>query len=227
MSFKRTVIIGDFHSPFFHRKAAEACIAFIKDFKPTRVIQVGDLEDQYSFSRYPRSLNIYTPQEERKLAREGTEWLWSSVQKSAPGAKCYQLLGNHDMRMHKQLTLALPEMEGLVDWKPIYSFPGVKTFFDPQEEVVFDGVLYQHGHRKFSEHCKFNQMNTITGHLHRGGLHYEQNINGAFFELNVAWLGDVTHRVFGYRAQKYIHKTTLGWGAIDEYGPRFIHWGAK
>lgn len=222
---KRVAIAGDFHAPFHQVKATEAFFAFCRDFKPDVVVQMGDLYDQYSFSRYSHSLNLYTPQEETALGREGSEWFWKEAQRAAPKARCIQLLGNHDDRMQKRLFDSFPELEGHVDLKHLYAFKGVKTFYDSSEEVVIDGVIYQHGFRsKLGDHAAYNQQSTVTGHSHRGGVVYHQNLTGPYWELNAGWLGDLKHRVFGYRNQKHLHKTTLGWAAIDAYGPRFCPW---
>ncbi len=221
---KRVVVIGDVHFPFHHSVGIAKAINFIKQTKPDLVIQVGDLYDLFSFSKYPKTLNVSTPQQECLTARALAAEFWKQVRKASPSSKCVQLTGNHDDRMVKRVLENSPAhhhiVKGYIDG--LMTFDGVETIYDSKEEFIYDGVCYMHGFRKFGEHAVYNQMSTITGHLHRAGLQYNQNSNGLFYEMNVGWLGDKTSPAFDYKAQNRITKTTLGLGYVDPLGPRFV-----
>lgn len=221
---QKVVIAGDTHFPFHNQKALMATYDIISEVKPDMVIQMGDLYDMFSYSKYARGMNLTTPQEECTRARQAAESFWKECRKRAPKAKLVQLTGNHDERIVKNALYKSPENEHVAKsyLDSLMTFDNVKTVNDTKEEFFYDGVCYQHGFRKFGEHAVFNQMNTICGHLHRGALQFNENVHGSFFELNVGWLGDKRSPVFSYRSQNKISKTTLGCGVIDKYGPRFV-----
>jgi predicted MPP superfamily phosphohydrolase len=218
-----TVILGDFHSPWFSRPALASAIELIEAVQPTHVVQIGDLYDFYSFSRYARSHNVITPALEVKQGRKHAEEMWSKVAKAAPRSKRFQILGNHDTRIQDRIAEKAPELESLLDTEALFRFDGVHTVMDPKEELVLDGVIYQHGFRsKLGDHARYNQRSTTVGHSHTGGVIFHRNLDGIYWELNAGWLGDETAPVFRYRDQKRISTWTRGAGLIDEHGPRFV-----
>ncbi len=67
---------------------------------------------------------------------------------------------------------------------------------------------------------QYNTRSTIVGHSHVGGVVFRQSSKGTIFELNAGYLADETAEPLRYRPQT-ISKWTLGYGLIDEKGPRF------
>jgi DNA repair exonuclease SbcCD nuclease subunit len=218
---KRVAILGDYHAPWNSRKARDKALNVVKELRPDLVVQVGDLYDMYAFSRYPRSQNVLTPAQELLRGRHEAEELWDRVMRFAPRAKFVQLLGNHDSRVGDRVAERMPEVESLLNTKGLFEFEGVETVHDWKEEVVLGGVCYQHGFRRHGEHARWNQMNTVVGHSHVGGLVLHRNLEGVYWELNVGWLGDEAAPVFRYLEQR-LSRWTVGMGVIDERGPRFI-----
>ncbi len=221
---KRVVIFGDTHFPFHDKKALVSGLDIVSELKPDMIIQMGDLYDMFSYSKYARGMNLITPQDECIQGRQAAELFWKEARKRNPKGRHIQLTGNHDERVVKNALYKSPENEHIAKsyLDGLMSFNGVETVNDTKEEFFYDGVCYQHGFRKFGEHSVFNQMNTVCGHSHRGALQFNENIHGTFFELNAGWLGDKRSPVFAYRSQNQISKTTLGVGVIDKHGPRFI-----
>ena len=192
------------------------------------IVQVGDLFDQYVFSRYNRNPNLITPDAEVEKAREQAQRLWADINKRAKWAKCWQLRGNHDARLDKRIAEKVPEARGLLEQsiRDLYTFDGVTTVFDPTEELFLkingETVCFQHGHRsKLGDHASYNGCRTVCGHSHTGGVVYRRDRRGTFWELNAGWLGNEVARVFAYGDQKTTKKWTLGYGLIDAQGPRF------
>jgi len=66
------------------------------------------------------------------------------------------------------------------------------------------------------------RYNVVCGHIHRGGAVYINYDNKVFWELNVGFLADKDSKALSYSALKRFSAWTLGWGEIDEQGPRFI-----
>jgi DNA repair exonuclease SbcCD nuclease subunit len=220
---KRTVILGDFHSPWFSRPALAKAIELIEAVRPDFVVQAGDLYDFYSFSRYARSHNVITPALEVKQGRKHALEMWNQVRRASPSSKCFQIRGNHDVRAEERVAEALPVVESLLNVRELFLFDGVETIMDPTEELILDGVVFQHGFRsKLGDHAKFNQRSTVVGHSHTGGVVFYRNFDGIYWELNAGWLGDETAPVFRYRPQNKLSTWTRGAGLIDELGPRFV-----
>jgi hypothetical protein len=178
----------------------------------------------FSYSKYAKSLSVMTPKEESTRARACAEKMWKRFLNDCRKARLVQLVGNHDERPLIKILEKTPENEHIAnDWfRRFMTFDGVETVFDPKQEFIYDGVCYMHGFRKFGEHAIYNQMNTVTGHLHRGAVQWNENINGSYFELNAGFLGDKDSAALKYKSQNRITKMTLGFGIIDKLGPRFV-----
>lgn len=223
--YATTVVLGDIHFPWHHEAALQQALALIKTIRPEYVVQEGDLYDQYSFSKYPRSINLMTPEAELLMARGQAEEMWKKVQENAPGAKCFQLWGNHDSRAMRRTLDHLPEAEGFVarGMRDLMSFPGVTLIEDGATELVIDGILYTHTPLS-RPGATMNELgrSCVVGHTHVGGVTtkgYEGNIT---WELNAGWLGNRRAPCFSYHSRRRAHRTTLGIGVVDAFGPRFL-----
>lgn len=219
----KIVVLGDIHFPFHNERALKKALALIKKEKPTHVVQIGDLYDQYAFSRFSRK-NIMLPDEELGRARASACQMWSTIRKSVPGVRCYQILGNHDLRLIKRAQERLPEAQDLVTESvlELYRFEKVTTVEDDREELILSNILFHHGYRsKLGDHMKFNSQNTVVGHSHTGGVVFEQRDGRIIWELNAGYLADESAEPLKYRPQR-TSKWTLGIGIIDKHGPRFV-----
>lgn len=222
--YTSTVVLGDVHFPFEHQQTLDKAYKFIEKYKPKRVIQVGDLYDMYAHSKFPRSLNIYSPLQEETLAREKSEAMWKTIKALVPEAECVQLLGNHDVRPVKRTLEVQSAMEHVVKkhLEGLLAFEGVLTINDPRQEYIVEGIEFIHGYRtKLGDHRDYALMNAVCGHIHRGGVSYRRIRGQTLWELNAGFMADPESKALGYTSQK-IADYTLGIGFIDEYGPRFI-----
>lgn len=222
---KRILCIGDTHFPF-HSKAA---FTYLFDFlgkkgnKFDLIIQMGDLFDLWSMSRWPKSQNAIkvTAAEELLNARVIAEEMWQVIRKRQPKARLVQLVGNHDIRWKHKLQAA-PELEGLLDLSHMWNFPCVETIHDERHEFVYEGICFMHGYRsKLGDHAKYNLMPTVCGHSHRGGI-WHGGIGGTLWELNAGHMADVRSKAMSYTRQRWV-EWTRGFGIIDELGPRFVN----
>lgn len=224
----KIVAIGDTHFPF----SADHVIRWIiydiiaKDPEITHVIQLGDLYDFASYSRFPKRMFI-TPREETNLARAKAEYFWRALRKVAPKAKFYQILGNHDARLSKRVVECMPELDHLINYKGLWEFPGVITKQDERDELILGDWSFIHGHTKFTKHIEaVNFKNVCTGHTHSGGQHcYRLMIRDQakiLQEVNAGYCGDPFHEALIYRPLNKFFKWTWGCAVIDERGGRFI-----
>lgn len=215
--------IGDVHHPFMDWKKFMLVVAIAKAEQPDAIIQIGDLYDMYSFSKFPRNPDFIKPEDECKEGREDAEKMWKMLKEACPKAKLYQMHGNHDLRPVRYVgALSSMVLSAMKKWlKEQMTFKGVELV--PSEHEI-DGVMFTHGDnfRRLGDQCRYNQQNSVCGHSHRPGVYYDQNKDGPYWELNVGWLGDSNSEAFSYRAQKKIHKMITGVGIIEDGQPRFI-----
>jgi predicted phosphodiesterase len=212
------LVLGDIHFPWQHQGALEKVIETVGAERPGLIVQIGDLKDQFMFGRYAKSLNVVAPRDELEWARGQAEVFFDRLHVASPQTSKHLIFGNHDDRIMKGIRDKSPQHDFMVsDYvEELYTFPHVETHFRSNEELILDGICYQHGHRsKLGDHARYNQMNTVTGHSHQGGVVFHRNLNGVYWELNAGWLGDENAEVFNYREQKKITTWTLGLGRIE------------
>jgi predicted phosphodiesterase len=215
-------VVGDTHFPFEHRPAMTWAIDLIAKLNPSIVVQVGDLYDMLSWSKFPKSMNVYTPAQEIQLGRQRAEDFWQRVKAAVPKARCIQMVGNHDRRPFKRLLEQAPALEVFIELERWYRFEGVETILDERQEIDIAGIKFLHGYRTgLGSHRDYMLQNAVVGHSHVGGVTFRQIHGRILFEMNAGFLGDADTKALSYTSQK-ISNWTLGLGHIDSLGPRFI-----
>lgn len=221
----RIIAIGDAHCPWLHKPTFTKILQIIEAFQPEAVVQMGDLFDFYSFSRFPKSPGIITAEQELIEGRHTAEEMWRLIEKACPSSKKYQILGNHCDRPIKRAKEVAPDLMAFVGpaIRRLYEFDGVETIHDSTSELILDDIVFMHGFRsKLGDHCKHNMMNTVVGHSHRGGVYFWPTIKGKqLWELNAGYIADPSADPLRYSQQRYTH-WSRGLGLIDSHGPRFI-----
>lgn len=213
--------VGDTHFPFASPQALMKILEAVRELRPSVVVQMGDLLDMYSWSKYPRTHRVMTPHQELSRGRKDAEAFWYRVRRAVPKAKLIQLTGNHDIRPHKRILEAAPEMEPLISLKGVFEFDGVETVHE-QGDLVINGVCYMHGFRKHGDHVRHNKMNTVCGHLHVGGVVYARLGRRVIWELNAGHVGNPLSIPMSYASQRRFATWTHGFGLVDKLGPRFV-----
>lgn len=221
----KIIAIGDVHLKWIHKPTFSQVLEIVGSYKPDAIVQVGDLYDFFSFSRFPKAPGLTDAESEVFEARQAGEEFWRLLQRSAPRSKCYQIKGNHCDRPMKFAKENAPELIPLVKptIKSLYEFEGVTTYHDSTQELIINDIVFMHGFRgKLGDHCKHNMMSTVCGHSHRGGVFYFPTIKGKMiWEMNVGHIADPASEALRYSPQRYQH-WTRGVGMIDRFGPRFI-----
>jgi len=222
--YSPTVFIPDVHFPFAHAPSLERLYAFIEEFRPSRVIQLGDLYDMFAWSKFPKSMNVYMPKEEQELARSHAEAMWTKIRSLVPDAECVQMVGNHDIRPLRAVLAGLPSLEHVVE-KYLYdlmTFDGVKTIVDSREEFIFEGVQVIHGYAQgMGKHRDHAMRNTVLGHQHKLHITFKSVGGASLWEMCCGHLGDAQSKAFSYTPQKTVD-WHLGFGYLDKHGPRLI-----
>ncbi len=215
--YPRTLFVPDVHFPFAHQQTLEKIYRFAEQEKPDIIIQVGDLYDAYSYAKFPKSSNVFTPREETNTARKMAETMWAELRKASPAAKCYQLRGNHDDRPLKRILEAYPSCEDWVEkmLAELMTFDGVETIYDSRQELMITAdVAVIHGHRsQIGQHRDAFLYNGVAGHLHTAGVSYRQIHGRVLWELNVGLAGDPMSKGMSYMPSRIV-KWTLGLGDL-------------
>lgn len=224
--FKKCLFIPDFHAPWGDLKVIEAACKFAEIHKPDYIVQLGDLYDFISHSRFPTSKNIYTPREEQKAGRAQSEEMWKMLISASAKSKKYQLWGNHSERPLKRILETYPEAE---DWvrqmvTELMTFKGVETVDDSRTELILPGnVMAIHGYlSRPGSHRDYNLgFNVVHGHLHTAHVMFKKIQGRVLFEMNCGIAADIHSKAFTYTPQKSTAWAS-GFGWLDENGPRFV-----
>lgn len=214
----RVFVISDTHFPFHSKSAYANMMRIIKIEKPDAVVQIGDLLDQYVFSKYSKKAGI-TPKDDIVKGLEAAAKMWSDIKKLFPKAKLYQILGNHDLRLAKRIAERIPELAEIysfIDDK--YRFPGVKVMKSDRDYLKLDGVVYCHGWlSKSIDHAKHFNNPTVHGHRHRPAL----ETDGRLWSMDVGYMADEKSVPLNYTASKFTRWCTAC-GVVENGIPRLI-----
>lgn len=221
----KILVIGDAHFPFVNKKAILEIYKFAEIHQPDYIVQMGDLYDFLAHSKFPRSHNYYTPQQEELLAREGAEEFFSTLKKLCPDAKIHLLIGNHDLRPLKRILESCPTIEHWAEnhFKDLLTFPDVETHMDHREELEIGGILFTHGFlTKEGAHRDYYLQSCVIGHLHKLWVQYRRVRGDQIFEMCAGFIGDPFSKALTYTPSKKANYQ-LGFGWIDEFGARPIY----
>ncbi len=214
----KVFVISDCHFPFHSRRALKKIYALIKKEKPTHIVQVGDLLDQYTFSRFTRKMEI-TPDNDIVRGLEIATEMWEKIQKIAPKAKCYQLIGNHDVRISKRISECLPELSGYFSHKNLYKFKDVWVAPSDRSFLTLFGVKYVHGWlSKSIDHAKHFNQPTVHGHRHRPTIEVDRP---GLWSMDVGFMANEKSAPLQYTMSK-LTRWTMACGIVENGEPRLI-----
>jgi predicted phosphodiesterase len=228
MSKVELIALGDTHMPFQNRRAIDWAIQQIRELKPAYVVQMGDLLDQYGFSKHTTNPNLMSPQEELLKGLKYARQMWSDIRDASPKSKCIQISGNHDARLRKRVAEKMPELQGIIDLD-LFEFPGVRCENNDREYIRLvlpeskTPVILTHGwYTRTGAHMAYFNESVIFGHLHRPSILYEPRGKGKpLFELNCGYLGNQLSPVFNY-GNTVRRKWQNGIGLVIDGNPSFM-----
>lgn len=193
--YQHVVIVSDTQYPWVDEAAEKAVMAYIKETKPKRVIQIGDFADAYMASSYLKKEEPDarpTPGAELQMVREKAKE-WKAL---APRAEWFIIEGNHEQRIRRYLEGKAPELRALPELQParLFGFEDAGwTYVEPYGNGMWvglpGGLWATHGNlaRKWSGYSARGHVieqyghSVIHGHTHRLGAFYHTNrsIDGA------------------------------------------------
>jgi predicted phosphodiesterase len=225
----RVLCIPDAHAPWASEPVTLKIYEAISNNKYDVIIQLGDLYDLYSYSKFAKSHDICTPKEE---VEQGYEWalnFWKNIKKLSPKSRKIQLKGNHDDRLMKRAFERWPEAASILmrAEHSLYTFPGVETIHDSTDALEIEDVIYVHGYlTKIGDHARDHFKNVVHGHSHRGGTHFFKMGKKILWELDCGYMADKEAVPLQYGPTK-TKLWTEGYGEVDKNGPRFIPINSK
>ena len=213
----KVFVIPDSHFPWHNKLAYKKVLSLLKKEKPNVVVHIGDLIDQYVYSKYTKSTAISVESDVTKGTKMGLE-MWALIRKMRPKAKCYQVIGNHDVRLSKRIEEKLPELATELNVMGRYTFPGVKVLKSYRDHIEIDGVVYTHGYlSKSIDHAKHYGKPVVHGHLHRPGV----STHGSLWSMDVGHIADDKSLPLSYTQSK-VTNWRLACGIVEDGKPRLI-----
>ena len=190
---ERILFVPDMHVPYEDKRAVELMLKAAREFKPDRVIILGDAADFFSVSSHSKD-----PNRALKLDVEIAAVKKRLRQIKELGAKSNIFIaGNHEDRLTRYLMDKAPEMANLISIPGLLELDKIGFEYVPYKEHYKFGKLYmthdvgQAGRYAAHKALDTFQHNTLIGHTHRLGYLVEGNAEGeAHLGAMFGWLGD-------------------------------------
>jgi hypothetical protein len=187
--------IPDIHAPFHDVDCLDFISDVIRDFRPDRIVCLGDEVDFHACSNYAKDPDGFSAGHELKAAKV----FLKDFQKVVPVMDI--VTSNHTSRPFRQGFAAGIPSAFMRSYKEAFE---VEDGWMWHEDILIDGVLYIHGegfsgvnaHRTAAEK---HMVSVVLGHIHaHAGVQYINNKGGQIFGMNAGWLGDESKYAFRY-----------------------------
>lgn len=217
---KRILVISDIQAPFHHKDTLAFLKAVNKKYKPTRVVNIGDLSDSYCLTAWQKDPDaISANQEIAKLLK-----FTKSFVKIFPKGDI--LTSNHDLRLERAAVRAgIPRhfIKGFHEWM------GLPKSWKFHDELIIDDIMFTHGDEQGAggAHAALNRVkhygrSCVSGHLHtQSCIEYLATREKLMFGMQVGCLIDREALAFAY-AKKALRKPVLSVGFIADGVPMII-----
>lgn len=153
---RRILVVGDLHEPFSLNGYLDFCKETYENYLCNQVVFIGDIIDNHYASYHETDPNGLSGIEELDRAIKRVQ-KWSEAFPVADVC-----IGNHDrIVMRKAFSSAIPK-----EWIKSYN-EVLGTRWNWVENVIYDGVLYEHGEGgQAKTKAKNNMMSSVCGHTH-------------------------------------------------------------
>lgn len=211
---EKWILIPDVHVPYHDATALRLVLEAAKAIGATRCVQLGDLMDCYSVSRYPKDANRRSS---IQWEIEETNKVLDSLDAAFPDGRVITL-GNHDVRLEKYVATYAPAIGAL------YSMPELLRLkergwqvtpylqsarigdLDVTHEMGFAGAHASH------RNLSVTSRSTAHGHTHRVSMAAAGDIDGSVrVGMSCGWLGSFDAIDYAHRQRAY-RETTHGFG---------------
>lgn len=203
----RILVIGDLHIPFVRKGALEFCRSIYKQYKCTNVVVLGDILDQYCFSRYTKDPDAMGAAKEFEKALNILQGWYNEF----PDVKL--IIGNHDLRVYKRAMEVQIPTWFMQDLRDVIRLP---KKWEVARQFEIEGVLYRHGEglsKNAEQAITRSGMSVVYGHTHQACIAYKANRRERLFGFNAGCLVDEKAYAFEY-AKDSINKSMVGCGIV-------------
>jgi len=219
---KRVVVISDLQIPYHDKRALRNVITFIGEYQPDEVIQIGDLNDYETPSRW--NTGTYMEYAQRvKIDSEVTKREFLGPLREVYSGPVGILEGNHDLRPRKYLAdkaPALAEFAPDFHFSKLLDFEGFEVDLIPAFTKAGPGTVLIHGHeiKGMSQiagttaynHASKAGANIVMGHTHRLGIR-RQTSGNATTGYRTLWGFEVGHLMDPAKAQYLGDGSVANW----------------
>lgn len=216
MANKSVLIISDTHFPYQHPETLDFLKAIKKQYKPDRVIHIGDEVDYHAISFHPTDPNLFSPSDELRNAIEGLKPLYKLF------PKMDLIESNHGSLVYRKLKAHGLPLSIARDYRDILQAPKGWEWHNDLVITLSDKRKCYFHHGKSSQPSKLSQnmgMSSVQGHYHSHfAINYWANPNDIYFDMKVGCLIDDESMAFAYN-KTTLARPILGCGIILDGQP--------
>ena len=215
---KRILVISDMHLPYQHKDAIKFLAEIKKEFKPDRVINIGDLLDFPAISMHTHDPDLASAGHELTMARKYVKELESIY------PQVTEVDSNHSSLVYRRAIKYGMSREFLREYG---EFLGTKKWkwVDDLTLTMSNGQRCFFTHGRSADVLKVSQtmgMSAVQGHYHtKFVVSYWANPDNLFFAMNVGCLINQKSLSMNY-AKNFRTRFILGCGIILDGIPRLL-----
>ena len=215
---KRVLVISDMHLPYQHKDAIKFLAEIKKEFKPDRIINIGDLLDFHAISMHTHDPDLASPGHELVAARKYVKELESIF------PDMVEVESNHSSLVYRRAIKYGMSREFLKEYG---DFLGTKKWkwVDDLTITMSNGQRCFFTHGRSADVLKVSQtmgMSAVQGHYHtKFVISYWANPDNLFFAMNVGCLINQKSLSMNY-AKNFRTRFILGCGIILDGIPRLL-----
>jgi metallophosphoesterase superfamily enzyme len=217
---KCILVISDIQAPFHHKDTMKFLKAVKKKYKPTRVVNIGDLSDSYCLTAWQKDPDGISANEEISRLLDFTDEYCKVFPKGDI------LISNHDLRLQRAAVRAGIPRHFLKDY---HEWMGLSKGWKFHQELTIDDIMFTHGDEGGAggAHATLNRvkhygMSCISGHLHtKSEIQYLATRDKLMFGMQVGCLIDRHQLAFAY-AKTALRKPVLSVGLVLDGVPMII-----
>lgn len=219
MSTERILFIPDTHLPFIDWDALAFVSEFARSYKPTRIVQLGDLIDAINWSKFLKAPDSPNAEAEWCMTESAVRAFHSKFRKDIPwtiieGNHCRRyLMRACEANIPKQLVKTLEQMFPFENWQ---------WHMSPQPYMVNKNTMAIHGDEFGGspiQKARISGLNVFQGHIHSGSLEYVNQGHRQIFAVSCGALLDKDSIAARYSA-KHINKSWLGCATLTDGVPQ-------
>lgn len=210
---KVIVCVSDLQIPYHDKRAVNNLAEFVRKYKPTEVVSVGDEMDMQTISRWSKG----TPLEyERSISRDRDE-----TTRVLEALKVKHIIrSNHTDRLFNTVMMRAPGLLGLpeLDLPNFLRLDDIGATYHTKPYELAPNWLLMHGDEGSMNStggltalglAKRTGKSVVCGHTHRMGLsHFTQSYTGS--TPKVVW-GMEVGNLMNYKHAKYVKGGLFSW----------------